>query len=139
MTAEIFLDTNILVYAVSSVEQEIQKRDVALDLIETSKPGFSAQVLQEFFVTVTRKVKTPLSHDEALKWIGTLDEFPCAAIDTSIVYRGAENAQRFGISYWDGAILAAAERLGAHTLMTEDLNHGQKYGSVTAINPFRTE
>jgi len=63
---------------------------------------------------------------------------PCQDLDSAVVMRGIENAQRYRISYWDGAIIAAAERLGVKKLYTEDLSHGQTYGSLVAINPFRT-
>ena len=56
--------------------------------------------------------------------------------DYPLIVAGIETALRFGVSYWDGAIIAAAERLGAPILYTEDLNHGQRYGSVQAVNPF---
>ena len=56
--------------------------------------------------------------------------------DYPLIVAGVEKSVRFGLSYWDGAIIAAAESLGASILYTEDLNHGQHYGSVQAINPF---
>ena len=137
MIADVMLDTNIVAYAASRLLEDAPKKAVAIKLIASTTLGLSGQVLQEFFVTVTRKMKSPLSHDEALDWLEELEQFPCIPIDASIVYHGAENARKFQISYWDGAIIAAAQRLGAHTLYTEDLNHGQKYGSVTVINPFK--
>ena len=137
MNAEVFLDTNVVAYAASRLPEDRQKKVIALELIATAELGLSGQVLQEFYVTVTRKMKTPLSHDEALEWISQLEQFPCLPIDSSVVYHGAENAKRYRLSYWDGAIIAAAERLGATTLYSEDLSHGQKYGAVTAINPFK--
>jgi predicted nucleic acid-binding protein len=139
MTVEVFLDTNVVVYAASKSVLDAQKRAVALELIADAKFGLSGQVLQEFYVTVTKKMNPMLGHDEALNWLEQLEEFPCAAIDGSIVFHGAENSHLHKISYWDGAIIAAAERLGAQILYSEDLNHGQKYGSVTVINPFRTQ
>jgi predicted nucleic acid-binding protein len=139
MTVEVFLDTNVVVYAASKSAIDAEKRAVALDLIAKAKFGLSGQVLQEFYVTVTKKMVPMLSHDEALNWIEQFEEFPCAALDGSIVFHGAENSHLHKVSYWDGAIIAAAERLGAQVLYTEDLNHGQKYGTVTAINPFRAQ
>ena len=137
MNAEVMLDTNIIAYATSRLREDRDKRAVSLELIENAELGISAQVLQEFYVTVTRKMKVPLTHEEAVDWLEELEQFPCVPVDASLVYQGAENSGRYLISYWDGAIIAAAERLGATTLYTEDLNHGQKYGSVTVINPFR--
>lgn len=137
MNAEVMLDTNVVVYAASKLPEDSWKKERALTLIETKTLGLSAQVLQEFYVTVTRKMKVPMSHEEALDWIEELEQFPCVPLDASLVYHGAENADRHHISYWDGSILAAAERLGATILYTEDLNDGQSYGNVKAVNPFK--
>jgi predicted nucleic acid-binding protein len=136
MSVDCFLDTNVLVYAAAGRGGEEAKRRRALDLIEKENFGLSAQVLQEFYVAVTRKIAVPLRPDEALEWIEQFEVFPCAAIDRSLVKIAAETSERYGISYWDGAIVAAAEALGAGTLYTEDLNNGQKYGAVRARNPF---
>lgn len=137
MTAEVVLDTNVLVYAVSSARDDAHKQAVALQLLETKEVGLSGQILQEFLVTSTKKIRQPLSVDDALDWIETFEEFPCVPVDSALVRQGAEIGLRYQLSYWDGAILAAAHRLGAHILYTEDLNHDQLYGSVRVINPFR--
>ena len=123
MNVDAFLDTNVLVYAAAGREHESAKRTRALALIDELDFGLSAQVLQEFYVTVVNKVEAPLSPGEALQWIEQLEAFPCQALDSGIVKLGAEISQRYRISYWDGAIIAAAEALGARTLFTEDLNH----------------
>lgn len=136
MSVDAFLDTNVLVYAAAGREQEAAKRARALDLIDEIDFGLSAQVLQEFYVTVVRKVETPLSPAEALEWIEQLEAFPCQSLDPGLVKLGVEISQRYRISYWDGAIVAAAEALGARTLFTEDLNHDQTYGSIRVLNPF---
>jgi predicted nucleic acid-binding protein len=136
MTIEVFLDTNILVYAASRLKADAKKRKLAAELISTTEFGTSAQVLAEFYVTVTRKGAPPMSPAKAFEWIEQLEMQPCVAIDATIVKRGIETSAVHRISYWDGAIIAAAEALGATTLFTEDLKHGQVYGSVRAINPF---
>lgn len=137
MSVECFLDTNVLVYAAAGREAEEAKRERALVLIERENIGLSAQVLQEFYVTVTRKLEVSLSAEKAIEWVEQFDSFPCLPIDTSIVKIAAEISERYRLSYWDGAIVAAAEVLGAQTLYTEDLNHGQRYGSVRVHNPFQ--
>ena len=136
MNVDAFLDTNVLVYAITGRRQEAAKRARALKLIDEVDFGLSAQVLQEFYVTVVHKVEAPLSPGEALEWIEQLEAFPCQTLDPGIVKLGVEISQRYRISYWDGAIVAAAEALGARTLFTEDLNHEQTYGSVRVVNPF---
>ena len=137
MTVDSFLDTNVLVYAAAGRGEEERKRCRALELIERESFGLSAQVLQEFYVTVTRKVKLPMSHAAATDWIEQLESFPCLPIDAAVVKLAIEASLRHGLSYWDGAILASAEALGAQTLYSEDLVHGRLYGSVRVCNPFR--
>lgn len=137
MIAEAMVDTNILVYAASRLPEDASKAAVARELVLRQGVGLSAQVLQEFIVVSTRKVRKPWSIDDALDWVETLEDYPCLPIDGALVRYGAELAVRHVISYWDGAILAAAHRLGASILYTEDLNHNQLYGSVRVVNPFR--
>ncbi|MDO8359108.1 MAG: PIN domain-containing protein [Devosia sp.] len=137
MIADCFLDTNVLIYAAIGHRREPQKYERAVRLIETVDYSTSAQVLAEFYVNVTRDADLPLTPAKAAEWVATITLKPCQDVDSGIVMRGIENAQRFQISYWDGAIIAAAERLGVETLYTEDLNHGQSYGSVRVVNPFR--
>jgi len=92
--------------------------------------------MQEFYTNATRKAGFGMRPEIALQWIENLEEFVCLPIDSGLVKTAAAVSVRYGISYWDGAIVAAAEALGAHVLYTEDLNHNQAYGTVTAINPF---
>ena len=139
MIADSFLDTNILVYAAAGREQEEVKRQRALELIETESFGISAQVLQEFYVTVVRKISQPLAAEKALEWIELLATFPCLSIDVPVVKIAIGVSERYQISYWDGAIIASAAALGADTLYSEDLNHGQIYDGVRVINPFLDE
>ena len=136
MKVDCFLDTNILVYAAAKQEGDDHKRKRALQLIETENFGISAQVLQEFYVTVTRKLEIPLTPDQALEWMELLETFPCLSIDKTLVKIGVETSLRYQTSYWDGAILAAAKAMGAKKLFSEDLNHNQFYGSVEVCNPF---
>jgi predicted nucleic acid-binding protein len=119
-------------------EREEAKRIRAAELIGDREFGTSAQVLQEFYTTVTGPGSgIPLSRENALNWIERLEIQPCASITASHVKISIGIAGRYRISYWDAAIIAAAEALGCSILYTEDLNHGQRYGEVTVINPFR--
>ena len=137
MTVQAFVDSNVLIYAASNRPGEIEKKVAAAELIGATEFGISVQVLAEFYATVTRKGDDPMPPLVALDWIELLEQQPCVPIDAGIVKRGAEISQRYRISYWDGAILAAAEALGATTLYSEDLSHGQSYGSVKVVNPFK--
>jgi len=138
MTADCFLDTNVLVYAAIGHRSEPAKYQRARQLIASVEYATSAQVLAEFYVNVTshKKADEPLTPSKAAQWITTLCLKPCQEVDSGIVMRGVECAQRYQINYWDGALIAAAERLGVETIYTEDLHHNQLYGSVRAINPF---
>lgn len=136
MTARRFVDTNILIYAATARNEAPDKFAVAERIVRQDLICLSAQVLQEFFVNVTWKPKEPLTPDDARVWVYRLAEFPCAEIDAPIVKAALSISQRHRIHYWDAAILAAAERLGAAVVYTEDLNHGQTYGSVRVENPF---
>ena len=136
MIVDSFLDTNVLVYSVTSDPAEAKKRKGALALIEREDFALSAQVLQEFYVTVTRKLEKPLSSARAMEWIEQWEAFPCVAIDAALVKIAAEISERYRISYWDGAVIAAAQRAGAEIVYSEDLNDGQAYGSIQVLNPF---
>jgi len=136
MTASVFFDTNVLVYAAIGTGRDEPKRKRALSLIDAEEFGTSAQVLQEFFVTVVKKASRPLPAAQALEWIEQWTAFPCQAVDHRLVRVAIEKSARYSISYWDAAILAAAEALGAHTVYSEDLNDGQKYGRLRVVNPF---
>jgi len=136
MTVECFLDTNILIYAASQNPSETRKKKIAVDLLRNAAFGISAQVLQEFYVVATRKAEVPLKPAQALDWIEQLEFFPCVETSPALVKLGAVMSQRYQVSYWDGAILAAADSLGAPVVYTEDLNHVQTYGTVRALNPF---
>lgn len=136
MIAECFLDTNILLYAASRNPAHLSKKTRAIELIKEKQFALSAQVLQEFYVNATKKADFSLTPEVALRWIENLEEFLCLEIDSALVKTAVAVSARYSISYWNGAIVAAAEALGAPILYTEDLNHGQVYGTVTAINPF---
>ena len=139
MTVDAFLDTNVLIYAVSSAPEEAPKKERALELVENEDFGLSAQVLQEFFVNVTRKIADPLSPDVAVELLEQFCRFPMVLTDYPLIVAGVEMSLRYGISFWDGAIVAAAQALGATTLFSEDLSHGQEYGGVRVVNPFLVE
>jgi predicted nucleic acid-binding protein len=137
MRSDCFLDTNILIYAAAGKQDDPRKFHIAERIVSKERFGLSAQVLAEFYVNIRRKPKIPPSRQEVDRWIDLLCEFPIAAVDEALVKMGILYSQRFAISYFDAAIIAAAERLGASVLYTEDLNHGQLYGAVRVVNPFK--
>ena len=136
MSASFFLDTNVIVYAVDTTHGAAHKRMMARKIIRAGDFGVSAQVVQEFYVTATKKLKRPLSIASAARFVEQLLRADFVGLDASLIKLGIAHSRRYQISYWDGAIIAAAEALGATTLYSEDLNHGQSYGSVRVLNPF---
>jgi predicted nucleic acid-binding protein len=124
------------VYAAAGKRDQKNKYAIATGLIGEEPFAVSTQVLAEFYTNVTRKGLLPMSRLEALDWVERFAEQICVPVDITLVRNGIRLSERYRISYWDGAIVAAAEAAGADTLYTEDLNHGQLYGSVRALNPF---
>ncbi len=138
MSGKIFLDTNVLVYAHDSeptAKREIS-RNLIFDSLRNGNSVISPQVLSEFFVTVTQKIATPISAEQAKKVIMRLAVMTTVDIDVTMVIRAIEIKGHYQLSYWDGLIIAAAERARCASVYTEDLSANQSYGSVTAINPF---
>lgn len=137
MSADVFLDTNVLVYAVDTDQAAQAKRDRARQLIRDDRFATSAQVVQEFYVTVTRKLAVPLKPAIAARWVDRLTRMPFVPTDAVLLKTAIIRAEAWRISYWDAAVISAAEAIGAKTLFTEDLNDGQLYGTVRAVNPFQ--
>src|SRR5438270_8082487 len=125
MTA--FVDTNVLLYAASNAAADQPKRNIARLVLSEPEIGFSAQVLQEFYAAAVAKQRLQMTHDEAVAVLQSLAAFPVWPISRDLVLEAIETKQRFGVSYWDAAILTAARQMGCHTLYSEDLNAGQNY------------
>jgi predicted nucleic acid-binding protein len=136
-TTRAFVDTNVLLYAVSTNPIEAEKRRVAREIIGAGQIGISVQVAQEFFVNATRKLTPPLTSAEALTFLKTVTALEVVALDMPLFQEAVHLHNRFQISYWDAAIVAAARRLAVTRLYSEDLSHGQNFEGVQVINPFR--
>jgi predicted nucleic acid-binding protein len=141
MTAELtFIDTNVLLYAHDRTAG--QKRDVARDLTTdlwgTRAGALSTQVLQEFYVNATRKLPRPLSAPAARKVIGRYSTWAVHHIDPADIIAASELEKRHRQSFWDALVLISAARLGATTLVTEDLQHGRTIVGVRIVNPFES-
>lgn len=136
MTAECFIDTNVLLYAGSGAPEDRTKRNTARSLLGRPGIGFSAQVLQEFYHAAVCKKRLGITHTAALTILGSLAPFPVLPVTRELVLAAADIRERHRISYWDAAIVAAARELGCHTLYSEDLNPGQDYDGVRVVNPF---
>ncbi|MEO8679496.1 MAG: PIN domain-containing protein [Vicinamibacterales bacterium] len=133
-----FVDANVLVYAFDTSAGP--KHDAAEELLTrlwASETGYlSVQVLQEFFVTVTRKVARPLSSDEAEDRIRELSAWSIFAPAAGDVLAAIAVAKKAKLSFWDAMILHAAAELGCDVCWTEDLNDGQRWRGVRISNPF---
>jgi predicted nucleic acid-binding protein len=136
MTAQYFVDTNILLYAGSQDPQDGKKKIAAIDLVKRPGMGISAQVLQEYYEVAYRKRRLGLEHHEVLRTLRLLALKPVVPVTSSLVIEAAQISERYKISYWDSAIIAAAAVLGCKTLYTEDLNHDQSYEGIRVVNPF---
>lgn len=134
----VFLDTNILIYSISTARDEIAKAAKAIALLERQDCVLSVQVLQEFYVQTMRASRpTPLPHTIAAELIRTWLRFQVQDINGAILHSALEIKATHGFSYWDSAILAAASATGCNELYTEDLAHGRLVEGVKIINPFR--
>ncbi len=137
MSDKVFLDTNILVYAIESAGPEPTKAATALSLARQPAVRISAQVLGEFYRAVTSsRRQSPLTHDEATAWIQLWKRFHVDSITVQHVDLALEIVGRFQIGYYDALILAAARLSGCARLYSEDLQHGQDFEGITVINPF---
>ena len=136
MKAACFIDTNVLLYRASTVETERPKRVIAEALLRRSDIGISAQVLAEFYHNAVNKPGIRMPAETAAAIVETLTRLPVVSISAEIVQSAIRLQQRYQVSYWDGAILAAAKELAATTVFSEDLAHGQTYDGVTVLNPF---
>jgi predicted nucleic acid-binding protein len=130
-----FVDTNVLIYAVSPSPEDAGKRRLAQELLRAGGLAVSVQV---FYSQVTRSSRRePLTHSQAMKFIESIREFPVQDVTVAVFRAGVSISRRFRLSYWDGAILAAARACGCDAVYTEDLSDGQDYEGLRVINPFR--
>ena len=144
MNAEVpqssFVDTNVLVYAIAAddahrslVAQELLRSLMAAQALHTS-----TQVLEELFVTLTRKVRTPLTVAQALRYLDQIAAWPVVVLDYRAVRGAVELSSERSLSFWDALVIVAAARSGARRLYSEDLPHGQVILGVEILNPFRS-
>jgi predicted nucleic acid-binding protein len=138
MAARRFIDTNVLLYSISRHPREAAKRDRAVALLAAGDLALSAQVLQEFYVQATRATRDDaLAHDIAAGLVRAWARFPVQEISLGVVTAALEIRGTHGFSYWDSAIVAAAQALGCRELLSEDMSHGRRIGNLTILDPFR--
>ena len=131
------VDTNILIYAVSRREVDAPKKAMAEIILKEPDLALSVQVLQEFYSQSIRpRGPAGLTHQEALESLAPLMQLPIQPVTRELLTSATELCDRYRISYWDAAILAAAKTLGCDAVYSEDLSHSQDYDGVRVINPF---
>jgi predicted nucleic acid-binding protein len=137
MTGEVFLDSNVLLYACSSAPDDAEKRRVAEDLILSRPFALSAQVLQEFIANALRKPRLGISEGNIDATLQMASLVRVQSVTRELVLSAVTLRRRYKLSQWDATILAAAMELGCGVVYSEDMNDGQDYGGVRVINPFK--
>jgi predicted nucleic acid-binding protein len=133
-----FVDTNILLYAISRDPAEQDKAKRANDILTDRDLALSVQVLQEFYVQATRASRPDaIGHQQAVLLIESFQRFPVQDITSGIMMAALDTRQRFQLSYWDAAIIEASRAMGCTQVLSEDLNDGQDYDGVRVVDPFR--
>ncbi|HLI58422.1 MAG TPA: PIN domain-containing protein [Solirubrobacteraceae bacterium] len=132
-----FVDTNVLLYAISREDGEQAKRERANAVLRERRLGLSIQVLQEFYVQATRQTRQDaITHEQALLLVEAFMRFQVKEITKPLMRAALATRARFRISYWDAAIIEAARALGCNVVLSEDLSDGQDYAGVRIENPF---
>jgi len=138
MSGSVFLDTNVLVYAIEADGPSPEKSAAALALARREDVCLSTQVLGEFYRAVTsRRRAVPLKHDEAVAWVQLWKRHDVRPITVPHVDLALELTGRYQVSYYDALVVAAAHLAGCAVVFSEDLNAGQEYGGVRVENPFQ--
>jgi predicted nucleic acid-binding protein len=138
MSGKVFVDTNILIYAhdLDAGQRNKLSADILRDLWENRIGIVSTQVLQEFYVNVTRKIENPLPKSKARGIIESYLAWPVELNDAKTVLAASEIEERHMLSFWDALIVASARNAEAEKILTEDLNHGQQIEGILIVNPF---
>jgi predicted nucleic acid-binding protein len=132
-----FVDTNVLLYAISRDPDEAAKARRANAILAAGDVGLSVQVLQEFYVQSTRATRQDaITHDQAVGLIEAWRRFPVQETTVAVMAAALGTRRRFGISYWDAAIIEASRALGCTVVVSEDLDVRSDYDGVRVENPF---
>ncbi len=137
MKDRLFVDTNILIYA-HDLDAEAKHRKAArliFNLWEAGTGMLSIQVLQEFYVNITRKIPTPLSKAIARGLVSNYMAWPVELNSPKTLLHASEIEERYQLSFWDALIVASAYQSGSDKILTEDLNHGQVIEGIMIENP----
>ncbi len=135
----IFLDTNILVYAYDKDEEtkHAKAKEIVADCWNNRTGSLSTQVLQEFYVTVSRKLPIKLAVHEVREIVEEFLSWSVYPIVPEDIVVASKLEEKYGYSFWDCLIITAAQNEGAEILYSEDMQHGQQIGNVKIVNPFK--
>lgn len=138
MTGPVFVDSNVLVYCRDSTEPQKQKQAMAwmAELWATRNGRVSFQVLQEFYVIVTHKLKPGLDREAARRDVRSLLSWHPLTTDVRILEGAWVIQDRYKISWWDSLIASTAQVANCRFLLSEDLQEGQHLGNLQVVNPF---
>lgn len=141
MSVLVFVDTNVLVYARDSSEGEKQKRASSwiTGLWQSRQGRLSLQVLHEYYVTVTRRLKPGLKQELARADVQNLRAWRPLALNAPVLQGAWTIEERYGLSFWDGLIVSAAQLADCRYLLTEDLQNGQRFDALQVLDPFQAE
>ena len=132
-----FVDTTVLIYAVSRRPEEAEKRHRAAELLEEDDLAFSAQVVGEFYYQATRATRqSRLSHDDAVNFVCTLLKHEIHPVTYDLFRDAVELCARYQLQYWDALILATARKHDCEAVYSEDMSAQQDYAGLRVINPF---
>lgn len=133
-----FVDTNVLLYAISRDPAERHNAAHANEILDAGDIGLSVQVLQEFYVQSTRASRADaITHDQAAGLVEAWCRFPVQVLSVDVMRAALATRIRFGISYWDAAILEAGRALGCSVVLSEDLDDATDYDGIHVEDPFR--
>ena len=138
MSGRTFLDSNVLVYSVDESPVEKAKHERAVELLSVQPENLvvSTQVLQEFYVVTTRKLKNPLSEERAARAVRGIAKLDVIGVDVPLVLAAVDTSRAAQISLWDALIIEAASRAGCERVLSEAPNAGQVIRGVRIENPF---
>ena len=138
-TGLVFIDTNVLLYAhdhSAGIKCEIAKKLIE-ELWHKEQGCLSLQVLQEFYVNVTQKIPQPLDRNTARQIVSDLSQWHVHSPEVEDMLQAINLQQAYSLSFWDAMVIQSAARFGCKRLISEDLSHGQTYGNVQIVNPFK--
>lgn len=138
MIDKVFVDSNILIYAhdLDAGVRQQRAADCLKHLWDARNGRLSTQVLQEFYVNVTQKIKSPLSRSAAREVVRNYTPWVRSLITPTTIVRASEIGEAWRLSFWDSMILAAAEQNQAAQLFSEDMSHGEIIAGIKIVNPF---